>query len=266
MLTYDFSSSFVTFRVDIGSQQAITLSHKPPTMVNNARIQIECICNLVQLKTGNSQTFVLGASCKTERVGAKEKLWLRPNGDFCLIASPHDFLVIKSWQQRDIRIRRFPESLGFQVERQVGPVREAWTSFRMDIKQIEGRALRSFDEIRDATFDNIALTACTEYQDGDYLVQLFYPVKTFNVSEVDGVYQTDTGPIMLPNLSHQESDTNASIVDCFELAYSAFNCPEWTEFIINCPVPLSETICVDHYARERRIENTINTLIAMPQR
>src|SRR5262245_57985180 len=70
METFDFSRSFLRFLVDLQAQPAITLSHKPPTSMNQTRIAIECRCELINLKTESRTVFALSASCKTERVGA----------------------------------------------------------------------------------------------------------------------------------------------------------------------------------------------------
>jgi hypothetical protein len=112
LTTVDFHRSFLTFRVDLQKQAAITLSHKPPTTENNARIQLECICRLASQSTGETKTYVLGASCKTERVGGPGDLWLLPNADFCPVVCDEEFLIIKSWQKCDMKILRVPASLG----------------------------------------------------------------------------------------------------------------------------------------------------------
>jgi hypothetical protein len=261
MQTFDFSRSFLTFRVDLETQPAVTLSHVPPTTVNNARIQIECICTLTHQETTKSTQYVLIASCKTERVGAERDLWLEPNGDFCLVASSEDFMIIKSWQQRDMKIQRHPASLGYQKERQTGKVSEAWTSFRIAPVSVQGRPLETTEDIIDAPFRDAVLTARTAYSEGGYDVCIDYPVKTFNVSEKEMVYQTDTGPVIVPDLSPARRAASNSLVECFDLAYSAFNCPDWSEFVINVPTPLTQEISVDHYAKPRRIEGARNTLV-----
>lgn len=264
MQTFDFGRSFMTFRVDLAQQPAITLSHVPPTTLNNARIQLECVTTVTHRESGDSTQYVLGASCKTEQVGADRDLWLLPNGDFCLIASQEDFLITKSWQKRDMRIQRNPVSLGFQPERQTGKVKEAWTSFRIDPFAVTGRALETVEEIIDATFRNAVLVARTEYSESGYDVCIDYPVKTFNVSEKEMVYQTDTGPVFLPDFTANRISDGEAFVGRFDLAYSAFNAVDWIDMIINEPTALSDEISVDHYARPRRIDNVRNTLIEIP--
>lgn len=264
METFDFGRSFLTFRIDFEVHKAITLSHQPPTTLNNARIQLECCCVLTELSSGKAEEYVLGASCKTEVVGAAADLWLLPNADFCPVASLEEFLIIKSWQKREMGVMRNPPSLGVQPERQSGLVKEAWSGFRIDLKRVEGRELATIEDIMAATFDNVPMVSRTEFEEGGYHVRIDHPVKTFNVSERENVYQTDTGPIILPDLSPERRAQTSRLVECFDLAYSAFNAPGWAEFIVNVPTPLAEGIAVNHYAQPRRIDNARNTLLALP--
>jgi hypothetical protein len=200
--------------------------------------------------------FALGASCKTERVGAPDNLWLQPNADFCLIASDEDFLVIKQFAHRGL-------SAGAgALERQSGKVAEAWKSFRFEVARTEATELNGFDEIFDATMANRILVARTEWQENGYAVCLEYPVKTFNVTERERVYQTDTGPNLLPDLSPERLSAGQSLADCFDLAFSAFNAPDWIEFVINTPQPVADGVEVDHYQQPRRIDNVRNSLRA----
>lgn len=259
MQTIDFQRSFLTFRVDLKAQPAITLSHKPPTTENNARIQLECVCQLRNQQSGDTKTYVLGASCKTERVGGPGDLWLVPNADFCPIVSDEEFLIIKSWEKRDMKIPRVPAELGFQSDRQSGDAKTAWTGLTISVRETEGRKLENIDDIIAATFDNAPLVARTEYSDGGYDIRIEHPIKTFNISEREKIFQTDTGPIILPDFSRQTE----RLVEHFDLAYSAFNNTDWTEFVINTPTALNDEISVNHYSQARRIENVVNTIIAL---
>jgi hypothetical protein len=51
-------------------------------MLNNARILIECCCQLTHRKSGITSLYVLGASCKTEQVGVMHDIWTQPNAVF----------------------------------------------------------------------------------------------------------------------------------------------------------------------------------------
>ena len=69
-MVLEFARSSLTFRVDWDRMAPKTFSHKPPYALNNARIQLESRLRVTERGSGRVHTFVLGASCKTERVGA----------------------------------------------------------------------------------------------------------------------------------------------------------------------------------------------------
>jgi hypothetical protein len=261
MLTYDFSRSYFRFRVDLKAQPAITLSHVPPTTVNNVRINLECRCALTDRKTGRTTIYALGASCKTERVGGPGDLWLLPNGDFCPVVSDEYFLITKSWQKKQMGVMRNPPSLGEQPERQIGLVDEAWVNAGVTFREVAGRRLETIEEIIAGIRGDQPLVSRTEYSQGDYDVVIDHPVKTINYSERESVFQTDTGPILLPDLSPERIQKEEALIGCFDLAYSAFNATDWAEFIVNAPTELSPEISVNHYSQPRRIEGTRNAII-----
>ena len=70
------------------------------------------------------------------------------------------------------------------------------------------------------------------------------------------VYQTDTGPILFPDLSVAPE----KLLTTMELAFSAFNCPDWAEFIVRVPTKVSDDISVDHYSRPVRL-GAVNRLM-----
>ncbi len=261
MTTYDFARSYLRFRVDLAEQAAITLSHKPPTTVNNVRIGIECRCELIHRPSGVKRIYALGASCKTERVGASRDLWLEPNADFCLTLSDQEFLIIKNWQKCNMGVMRFPPSLGVQPERQIGNPREAWVESSVTFREVPAaRTLDSVETIIAAIRTDQPIVSHTEYDDGDYRVVIDHPVKTINFSEREGVFQTDTGPILLPDLRPARLAAEPSLIGCLDLAYSAFNARDWAEFIVLVPTPVSEAITVNHYSQPRRVTGACNVL------
>jgi hypothetical protein len=257
----DFSRSFLMFTIDLKTRQPITLSNPSPTTLNNARIALECICEIFDRKTGKKNIYVLGASCKTELVGVERDVWTQPNADFCLIASREEFMILKSWQRNNMGVKRCPESLGVQPERQVGAISDAWTGFKIDTKEVMGKKLTSTDQIIEATFANHPLVARLEYEEEPWAVRIDCPVKTINVSERDNIYQTDTGPIILPDFSRYKTASRLAAV--FDLAYMAFNVSHWAEFIVNISTPVAEGLSVNHYSKVRRIEKMRNSIIAL---
>lgn len=256
MKIVDFSRSFLTFRIDVLKKPPLTVSHKPPFTVNNARILIECRCEITDKRSGQAEEFVLGASCKTERVGVERDIWTEPNADFVPIHGHGKFMNVKAWDYAGRQVMLYPPSLGVQPERQVGDSAEAFDSVRIDLAYREGELLRTPEEIISATLANHPLVARTEIENDRYVALLEYPVKTINASERDIIYQTDTGPVLLPDLSREPEDLIAG----FELAFVAFNCPHWAEFIVRVPTPIAEGIRVHHYSRTMRFD-TKNAII-----
>ena len=103
--------------------------------------------------------------------------------------------------------------------------------------------------------------AQTDYDDGHFHVCIQHPVKTMSANERDNIYQTDTGPIIVPDLSPERLARANRRIEVFDLAFSAFNCPEWAEFVICAPTAVTEQISVDHYSEFRRIDNAHNAII-----
>lgn len=261
MQTIGFDRSFIRFRIDQLLQPPITVTHEMPTTVNNVRINVESRCELIDLKSERSSVYLLGASCKTERVGAQRDCWLQPSADFCLVASDEEFMAIKSWASSCIMGDKHPYAVGTPQERQAGLVRDAWPEFRLQLRPAQGRPLTSIEAIIAAIQGDKPIVAHTEYTQGDYRVVIDQPVKTINYSEREGVYQTDTGPIIVPDLSPQRLARCERLVECFDLAFSTFNSENWVEFIINTKTPVADGVTVNHYSEPRRVEPAQNVLL-----
>ena len=75
-----------------------------------------------------------------------------------------------------------------------------------------------------------------------------YPVKTMNISLDKSIYQVDTGPVALPDLSKRHQPA----VDSVRLAFFAFNAPHFADFVIEQPTPVTrdgqEVATVQHYS------------------
>lgn len=245
----DFSRSFVTFRIDALKRPPTTASHKPPFSLNNARIQIECRCVVTERATGDAQAFVLGASCKTERVGVDRDIWTEPNADFAPIFSDKRFMHLKTYAKCGTNVGLYGQDAR-QSDRQAGLTADAFDNVRIELIEGEAVELKSPREIVEATLDNRLLTARTTLESERYTAVIDYPVKTMNANERDWIYQTDTGPVLFPDLTRGPDDLIAG----FELAFAAFNCPDWTEFIIRAPTAAAPDLDVCHYSRTARAD------------
>ena len=251
MNTFDFNRSFFTFRIDTLVKQPLTVTHKPPFSLNNARIPIECRCVVTEKATDQAQSFVLGASCKTERVGVESGIWLEPNADFCPIFSDDRYLSLKTYSQVGTTMDLFPPGSGSQSDRQTGLIDDTYDSVKIDMTECEGTPLDSAQEIVEAVLANQNLVARTELENDRYHALIEHPVKTINANERDWIYQTDTGPVLFPDLSVEPGEMLTSL----ELAYSAFNCPDWIEFIVRRVTPTTSDVSVYHYSDAVRCDS-----------
>lgn len=245
----DFSRSFLTFRLDFEKKPPATVSHEPPYSLNNARIQLESRCRIIEKSTGLAHMFVLGASCKTERVGVDRDIWTEPNADFAPIFSADQFLALKTFARAGVEVDLYPPGSGKQSDRQLGVVAEIFDELRIDVVETPGTLLASPREIISAVLENARLVARTELESDRYAAAIEYPVKTINANERDNIYQTDTGPHLFPDLSC-DSD---HLLERMELAFSAFNSPDWAEFLVRVPTLIAESVSVYHYSRPVRL-------------
>ena len=248
MLTIDFSRSFMTFRIDIDKKPPATVSHRPPFSLNNARIQIECRCTIEDRQSGRSRRFILGASCKTERVGVERDIWTDPNADFVPIFSDNGFLNLKTYSRAGMDVELYPPGSGTQTDRQTGLLADVFDSTRTDIVESTGELLVDASAVVHATLNNFRLNARTTIETERYRATLEYPVKTMNANERDMIYQTDTGPILFPDLTAEPD----ALLSRMELAFAAFNCPQWVEFLVRVPTPVNGPVCVQHYSHPVR--------------
>ena len=258
MEAIDFPNSYLRWRTDWDVVPSKTTSSKPHFTLNNVRIPLDSWCRLTEKASGEVREFVLGVSCKTERVGAPKDIWTHPNADFIPVFSEDQFMMIKTFDRVGQRVQLYPPTLGEQPERQVGRCEENFASVRLDLTWREGTVLDKTEDVVQAALDSRPLVARTEYEDDRYTVILDYPIKTINMNERDNFFQTDTGPHLFPDLSRDPDE----LIDGMELAFSAFNTPDWIEFIVRTPTPLTDDISVHHYSKSVRVD-TKNTVVGL---
>ncbi len=246
----EFARSFLTFRIDTLKKPPATASHKPPFSLNNARIQIDCRCVVTERETGVEQRFVLGANCKTERVGVERDIWTEPNADFVPVFSDTHFLHLKTYAKCGTDVELYGHEGRPQTDRQHGLISDAFDDVRIELAEAPAEELATAREIVAATLDNRPLVARTVIQTERYTATIDYPVKTMNANERDGIYQTDTGPILFPDLTREPDELLAGM----ELAFAAFNCPDWAEFIVRSPTSVADDIAVQHYSKGVRLD------------
>lgn len=135
-----------------------------------------------------------------------------------------------------------------QNERQLVSLADAYSGFNVDLAEVEAELLPDAHAIVNASLAADRLVARTTITEGPYTAVIEYPVKTINANERDWIYQTDTGPHLVPDLSRPADD----LLGGMELAFSAFNVPGWIEFIVRVPTRVTDDVLVWHYSKSVR--------------
>ncbi len=222
MQTCDFSRSFITFVTN--------------NRTNNARIQVESLCKIIDQETGKSENYYLVASCKGEDTYGKGRLFLVPNYDFCMIYSSKDFMIIRSYHNAELDNTTVGDNKGHFLD------------VHFHIKMVECDKTDDVNKIIKATFANCPLNGRTEITDnsGKYHAIIEFPIKTMNVNDQSMMYQVDTGPILLPNFESKKE----RMVERFNLAYIAYNKSDEAYFVVLEPTPIRDNSSdkVSHYS------------------
>lgn len=246
----DFSRAVLFFQIDTLKKPPRTMSHQPPYSLNTPRVPLVSICTIDDSRTGTSHRFVQGDSCKTERVGVDRDIWMEPNADFIPVASADHFLAIKTFARAGTEIELWPIGRGIQGERQIVSIEDAFDRVWVEASEVEGSVLGTGREVVEAVLANERIVARTTYSLGSYKATVEYPVRTVNANSRDWVYQTDTGPILFPDLTREPADLLAGM----ELAFIASNSPDWVECIVRVPTEIAEGVSVWHYSRSVRLD------------
>lgn len=256
----DFYRSFFFFEIDFAKKPPRTVSDARQNTHNRARIRIDCRC-AITTAAGQTTEYYLGEACKTERVGVDRNLGIftQPNADFRPVLAQDYALIFKSWDKNDKGVMLTPPSLGPQPERQVIPTQEAFYRHGFMLTPLDGVILPEAQDVIAAADAGQPLVARTVFQVAGYQVTLDYPIVTLNVSEKFGSFQTDTGPVLFPELTVPHTNP----IETFRLAFCAFNGPDWTEFIIQKPTPIGHGLSVNHYAETQTVDAQ-NFIIATP--
>jgi hypothetical protein len=214
---------------------------------NRVRLAIESRTRFIDDRRGVTEDYYQCASCKSEYTFAKEDLFQDDNFDFLPIFGP-EFGVIfrrKAWLNPNYK----------SVQR----VSEMWEGPLYDgVRRAKSCRELSLDDsaaIADATLGNLSLVGRTEVINEATRQRVIYeyPVKTMNINRDNGWYQTDTGPIAFIDVSTPVGRA----ADSISLAYSAFNAPHFTDFVIECPTPATQPrtsateppVLVNHYSK-----------------
>jgi hypothetical protein len=256
----EFARSTILFRIDLDVLPPRTLSHKPPFAMNNARIQIDSVCRITERDTGHVRTFVLGGDCKTERVGAERDLFLEPNADFIPIFSDEAFMHIKTFARAGTQAQAYPPGSGEQSDRLTATIADTFVDAHLDLVEREGERLVDGRAIVESILANDMIVGVHRLTTGRYDVEIEYPARTINANERDVVYQTDTGPILWPDLERDPAD----LLPGLELAFTAANAPDWAQIIVRRRTAIADGVEVYHYADSTRVEGIVNEFYRLP--
>jgi hypothetical protein len=228
--------------------------------MKNARIQIDGVCRVTERAGGRVHTFVLGGDCKTERVGAAADLFLEPNADFIPLFSDDAFMHIKTFARAGTHAQAYPPGSGEQSDRLTAKLTETFVDAHLDLVEREGELLADGAAIVESILANDVIVGIHRLQTDRYDVEIEYPVKTINANERDIVYQTDTGPILWPDLDRDPAD----LLTGLELAFTAANAPDWAQIIVRGRTSIADGVEVYHYANSIRVEAIANEFYRLP--
>jgi hypothetical protein len=207
---------------------------------NRVRFWIESRTRIIDADRGVTTDYYQCASCKSENTFAPKDLFHKDNYDFLPIFGPEDGVIFRR------KAALTPEY------RQIRKSAEMWEGqvYKL-VRPRTVRLLRSNREIREATHSGVPIVAQTEIADARTKLRaiLEFPVKTMNIHDKQDLYQVDTGPVALPDLSQRFGRTAESL----RLAFVAFNAPASADFVIEAPTPITEggreAARVLHYSR-----------------
>lgn len=207
---------------------------------NRVRFWIESRTRIIDPERATPIDYYQCASCKSENTFAPKDLFHKDNYDFLPIFGPDDGVTFrrKAWLNPNYR--------------QVRKATQMWEGQTYKIVRPRTvRLLRSNRDIREATHAGLPIVAQTEISDPRTRLRAIieFPVKTMNIHDTKDLYQVDTGPIALPDLSKRYAQPAESL----RLAFVAFNAPASADFVMEEPTPLTEAgrevARVFHYSR-----------------
>lgn len=208
--------------------------------INSVRMWIESRTIIIDNNTGKSNIYYQCGSCKSENTFGDKDLFYENNYDFLPIFGDGKVLVF----------RRHAEIIGDGYKSTRNMV-EMWGEnpiiYSPKAKKLV--ELNSWEMIKDATAQGLPIIAQIEINNMETGLKAIieFPCKTMNISSKLKMYQVDTGPIALPDLTKRfESEINS-----LDLAFTAFNKNSTADFIIEVPTVISgsEIAKVYHYSK-----------------
>jgi len=237
MRPIDYGRSFVTTDADF----------------NSPRFLVESRCRIADGPSGDSETFCQCASCKSEDTFAEKDLFYEDNYDFLPVFGERNGIIFrrKAWLNENYKT--------------VQPVEAMWGGPILCLVEADTvRELSTTSEIRVATRRAEPIVAQTEIssEETGLRVLIECPVKTMNMQDRGDLYQVDTGPILLPDLTRGYENAAEGL----SLAFVAFNRPDVADFVVEVPTPILEggkEACRIYHYSERVSLPAVNRLFAL---
>jgi hypothetical protein len=206
----DYGRSFINTRADF----------------NSPRFWVESRCRLSDTATEKSIEYYQCGSCKSEDTFAEQDLFLQDNYDFLPVLSADDGIVFRH------------HLTGAGRYREVRPINDWWGGIVPKLRSAQARVLRTSQEIFEAMEQGKPIVGQTELRDQSTgrIAVLEYPVKTINWHRDKKLWQVDTGPVLLPDLTVPPDAWPQTI----QLAYIAFNRFDRADFVVKKPTPIAE--------------------------
>ncbi len=242
---------------------------------NAPRFWVESRCRITDGAGRHSVEYYQCGSCKSEHTFAPRDLFMDPNYDFLPIFSEDTLIVFRrhawcgeGYRHHALSVGRWDDSGETDPRFQYREVREmkghpVWGGMVPCLREATVRPLANAADIDEAHRAGLPVLAQTLIRDAatGHEAVLEYPVKTMNLRAAEGLWQVDTGPLMLPDLS-QPPERWAQTC---RLAFIAFNTWDWADCVIEQPTPIlrdgEEIAWVYHYSGLLHLE-TRNVLLA----
>lgn len=222
--------------------------------MNSVRMWIESRTIITDLKTGKSTVYYQGGACKSEDTFATKNLFYKDNYDFTPIFGDGKVLVFR---------RHVNERKGY---RSIKTMAGMWGSdpiIRLPAAPVITE-LDTWEKIQKATISGVPIVTQTEIRNEETGLSAVIecPCKTININNAKKLYQTDTGPVVLPDLTKKYDEP----MDSLRLAYIAFNVPDFADFVVEVPTPVMESgkqVASVYHFSELQTFTTKNKLFAI---
>ena len=193
--------------------------------VRNVRILYEAKCDITSHATGQVEELFLLHPCRSEYTIPERDFFQLPSGEFRVIFTRTRRIPIAkqpSTEPEDVR----PGQLNFAATR--------FTTRNFS----QFSVLSSPQQVIEATLSEQPLNARTTYRDeaAGYTISIEYPVRTINLNVEAGLFQVDTGPVPLPDITSWEGGLPTR---CF-LTFVGFSRFDSAEFILRREVEPSD--------------------------